>query len=259
MIVFLVMVVMLRLNRRAGMVDEDILMFVRAFAWSSGKRFRRHAGSSGAASGSLCSLSGGGRSILRSGASAALVLDDILLFLFLAFRLGLGLRCDLEAFDVVFRAAAGFGFLFGDQRLTVGKGNLVIVGMDFREGEEALAVAAIFDKGGLQRRLDPRHFRQIDVALERPLGSGLEIKFLDLGSVENDHPGLFRVAGVDKHAFHEILRAARRVALRHAQRRAGRARGGGVILRLKGRPRACVSKRLSKPGRRQTGAQNGQS
>ena len=71
-------------------------------------------------------------------------------------------------FLAVFRAAAGFGFLVGEQRLPVGIRDLVIVGMDFREGEEALAVAAIFDKGGLQRRFNPRHLGKIDIALERP-------------------------------------------------------------------------------------------
>jgi hypothetical protein len=43
------------------------------------------------------------------------------------------------------------GALFGlDQGLTVGDRNLIIVGMDFAEGEEAVAVAAIFDEGRLQ-------------------------------------------------------------------------------------------------------------
>src|SRR5690606_34562488 len=41
-----------------------------------------------------------------------------------------------------------------DQRLPVGDGDLVIVGMDFGEGEETVAVAAIFDKGSLQRGFD---------------------------------------------------------------------------------------------------------
>ena len=42
------------------------------------------------------------------------------------------------------------GALVGlDQGLTVGDRDLVVVGMDFAEGEEAVAVAAIFDKGGL--------------------------------------------------------------------------------------------------------------
>jgi hypothetical protein len=43
------------------------------------------------------------------------------------------------------------GALIGfDQRLPVGDRNLVIVGMDFAEGKEAVPVAAIFDEGGLQ-------------------------------------------------------------------------------------------------------------
>ena len=43
------------------------------------------------------------------------------------------------------------GALVGlDQRLTVGDRDLVIIGMDFAEGEEAVAVAAIFDKRRLQ-------------------------------------------------------------------------------------------------------------
>jgi hypothetical protein len=37
-----------------------------------------------------------------------------------------------------------------DQGLTVGNGNLVVIGMDFAEGEEAVPVAAIFDECGLQ-------------------------------------------------------------------------------------------------------------
>jgi hypothetical protein len=58
-------------------------------------------------------------------------------------------------------AAAGtvFGFFFGfamsaliglDQRLAIGYRNLIIVRVDFAESQEAVAVAAIFDKGGLQ-------------------------------------------------------------------------------------------------------------
>ena len=48
-----------------------------------------------------------------------------------------------------------FGFAMGafvcfDQRLTVGDRDLVVVGMDFAEGQEAMAVAAILDKGRLQ-------------------------------------------------------------------------------------------------------------
>ena len=68
-------------------------------------------------------------------------------------------------------AAVGFvvggalrALLFVDQRLPVGDRDLIVVGMDFAEGQEAVAIAAVIDEGGLQRRLDARHLRQIDVA-----------------------------------------------------------------------------------------------
>src|SRR5262245_18921523 len=54
--------------------------------------------------------------------------------------------------------------LFGDQRLPVGDRNLVVLGMDFAEGEKAVAVAAVFDEGCLQRRFDPCYLGEIDVA-----------------------------------------------------------------------------------------------
>ena len=40
--------------------------------------------------------------------------------------------------------------LFLQQRLPVRDRDLVVVGMDFVEGEEAVAVAAVVDEGGLQ-------------------------------------------------------------------------------------------------------------
>ena len=43
---------------------------------------------------------------------------------------------------------------------------MIIVGMDFAESEEPVAVAAVVDKGGLQRRFDPHHLGQINVAFD---------------------------------------------------------------------------------------------
>jgi hypothetical protein len=60
----------------------------------------------------------------------------------------------------------------------VGDRDLVIIGMDFREGEEAVAVAAIFNEGSLQRGFDPRHFRQIDIAAQLLAVGSLEVEFL---------------------------------------------------------------------------------
>ena len=42
------------------------------------------------------------------------------------------------------------GALFLQQRLAILARDLIIVGMDFAEGEEAVAVAAIIDEGGLE-------------------------------------------------------------------------------------------------------------
>ncbi len=65
-----------------------------------------------------------------------------------------------------------FRFLFGlavgafislDQRLPVGDGDLVIVRVDFAEGEEAVAIAAVFDEGRLQRRFNAGDFGKVDI------------------------------------------------------------------------------------------------
>ena len=63
-----------------------------------------------------------------------------------------------------------------DQALPIGDRDLVIVGMDFAEGEEAVAVAAIFDEGGLQARLYADNLGKVDVALELSLGRGLDVE-----------------------------------------------------------------------------------
>ena len=97
----------------------------------------------------------------------------------------------------------GFGrqaLLLGDQPFAVGDGDLIVVGMDFREGQEAVAVAAIFHEGRLQRRLYADDLRQVDVALEGLAGRGLEIEFFQSCSIDDDHPGFLGVARIDEHA-----------------------------------------------------------
>ncbi|OIQ77744.1 hypothetical protein GALL_405550 [mine drainage metagenome] len=56
------------------------------------------------------------------------------------------------------------GALFVQQGFAVGLRDLIVIRVDFREREEAVAVAAVIDKSGLKRRLHPRHFRQINIA-----------------------------------------------------------------------------------------------
>ncbi len=114
-------------------------------------------------------------------------------------------------------AAVGaiLGFLFGlamgafvrlDQRLTIGDRYLIIIGMNFAEGQEAMAIATIFDEGGLQRRFDPRDLGEINIAAQLFALRGLEIKFFDAVAADDDDPGLLRVGGIDKHLvlFHGL-------------------------------------------------------
>jgi len=105
-------------------------------------------------------------------------------------------------------AGAILGLFFGlamgalvrlDQRLAIGDRYLIIVGMDFAEGEEAVAVTAIFDEGGLQRRLYARDLGEVDIAAQLFALRGLEIKFFDAIAADHNDPGLFRVGGIDQH------------------------------------------------------------
>jgi hypothetical protein len=112
-------------------------------------------------------------------AAAAAAVAGAVLALFLSFAVG--------------------AFVGLDQRLTVGDRDLVVVGVDFAEGQEAVAVAAIFDEGRLQRRLYPRDLGEIDIAAQLFALGGLEIKFFDAIAADHNDPGLFRVGGIDQH------------------------------------------------------------
>jgi hypothetical protein len=86
-----------------------------------------------------------------------------------------------------------------DQGLTVGNRDLIVVGMDFAEGQEAVAVAAIFDEGRLQRWFYPRDLGEVDIAAQLLTLGGFKIKFFDTIAADHDDPGLFRVGGIDQH------------------------------------------------------------
>jgi hypothetical protein len=96
-------------------------------------------------------------------------------------------------------------FLGLDQRLPVGNRDLVVVGMDFAEGEEAVAVAAIFDEGGLERGFDPGDLGEVDISTQLLALRGLEIKLFDAIAADHDDPGLFRVGGIDQHLVGHVL------------------------------------------------------
>ena len=89
------------------------------------------------------------------------------------------------------------GFLLGQQRLPVGDRDLVVVRMNFIEGQETVSVPAVLDERRLQRRFDPCHLGEIDVSLELPSGGNLDVIFFQAGSVDHHHPGFLRVRGID--------------------------------------------------------------
>jgi len=99
----------------------------------------------------------------------------------------------------LFLSLAMGAFVGLDQRLTVGDRDLIIVRMDFAEGQEAVAVAAVLDEGRLQRRLYAGDLGEVDVAAQLLALGGLEIKFFDAIAADHNDPGLFRVGGVDQH------------------------------------------------------------
>ena len=96
-----------------------------------------------------------------------------------------------------FLGVAGF---FSQQRDLVLTRDLVVIGMDFGKGQEAVAVAAIVDESCLQRRFYPGNLGEIDIALDLLVFSRFKIEFLNPVSLEHRHPGFFLVARIDQHA-----------------------------------------------------------
>jgi hypothetical protein len=94
---------------------------------------------------------------------------------------------------------ARLALLVVEQRLTVGDRDLVIVGMNFAERQEAVAITAVIDEGRLQRRLYARDLGEIDVAAKLLALRRLEIKFFDAIAAHDHNPGFLRMGRVDEH------------------------------------------------------------
>jgi hypothetical protein len=74
-----------------------------------------------------------------------------------------------------------------------------LTAVSIAEGQEAMAVAAIFDEGCLQRRFYARDLGEVDIAAQLFALGSFEIKFFD--AIAADHPdrGFFGVGGIDQH------------------------------------------------------------
>src|SRR5690606_19454242 len=89
----------------------------------------------------------------------------------------------------------------GHDGFAVGDRDLVIVRVDFVEGQEAVAVAAVFDEGGLQAGLYAGDLGEIDVAPKLALRAGVKVEFLDMTALAGRDARLLRVGGVDQHGL----------------------------------------------------------
>ncbi len=134
-------------------------------------------------------------------------------------RVGLGGAVLLGGF------ALGFLGLHRDQALPVGDRDLVVVGVDLVEGQEAVPAAAIFHEGGLKTWLHPHHLGEVDVALQLALGRGLDVEVFEAVTVQHHDAGFFRVAGVDEHAFGHVVVNSGAPPGQGARSRQGRAAG----------------------------------
>ena len=122
----------------------------------------------------------------------------------------------------------GVGSLFGEQRLAVFLGDLVVVGMDFAEGEEAVPVAAEIDESRLQRRFDPGYLGEIDVALDLLVIGRFKVEFLNPVAFEHRHPGFFLVARIDEHARSHYEFSKRAAARAEPKARPAKGRRGNL-------------------------------
>ncbi len=112
-------------------------------------------------------------------------------------------RAGLVRFVVVIdvQAVGSVGRRGGGERFAVRDGNAVVVGVDFVERQEAVAIAAVADERRLERRLDARYLGEIDIAFERPERRAFEIKLFKAVLADDDDARFFAVRRIDQHRF----------------------------------------------------------
>ena len=109
------------------------------------------------------------------------------------------------------------GSLFvAHQRFAIGNWDLVIIGVDFAEREETVAIAAILDEGRLQRGLYASDLGEVNVAAQLAAALGFEIEFLEPITVGDDNPCFFRVGAIHQHSLGSHKNVLRAVARQHS-------------------------------------------
>ncbi|MDR8853018.1 hypothetical protein FEP99_06062 [Burkholderia pseudomultivorans] len=100
---------------------------------------------------------------------------------------------------------------------------LEVLAGDFLERQEAVAVFAVVDEAGLERRLDAGDDTFVDIAFALFAPGCLDVDVDELLPVDDGDAQLLLLRRIEQHAFHERLQAALPAALRGCQsRRRGR-------------------------------------
>ena len=89
------------------------------------------------------------------------------------------------------------GHFFGEQLFAVFLRDLVVVRVDFAEGQKTVAIAPEIDERRLQRRFDAGYLGEVDVAFDLLVFSGFKVEFFNPVALEHRHPGFFLVARID--------------------------------------------------------------
>lgn len=79
--------------------------------------------------------------------------------------------------------------------------DLIVIRMDFAKSQKAVAVAAIFYKGGLQAWLYANNAGKVDVPFKLLFGSRFNIIIFKPISVHHNNARFFRVCCVDQHTL----------------------------------------------------------
>ena len=137
---------------------------------------------------------------------------------------------------------------------------LQVLARDFLERQKAVALGAVIDETRFEAGLDAGDDGLVDVALALLLACGLDVEVDELLAVDDGHPKLLRLGGVEQHALHSCFpgadpagRAAgrnggRALARRYAIERRTTTKSTGPAAMSRGTTRRGKASRLGRPG-----------
>jgi hypothetical protein len=136
--------------------------------------------------------------------------------------------CATAPFAVVFLAA-----------VIAAAATLDVLAGDFLERQKAVTLGTVIDEARFEAGLDAGDDGFVDVAFALFLAGGFDIEIDQFLAIDDRHPELFRLGGVEQHAFHSYFPGADPAGRRRAKRsRATRARGDAIERRTPSRPTA---------------------